>query len=539
MNILRIPVHYLLFIALAMLSCSMTPLTGGSDLPNGIRITGTVCDSNGAGSPQTEVRIIPADYDPVSDPPLPKNFTTMTDARGSYTLRAPEAGAYNIMAIQGGSKTRALLHAIAVYGDVVAAPQATLQEPGSIKVAVSSGESGTTGYWYIPGTTVSSFIDTNGFAVLDSVPAGVTGSVCYRDKSGPAAPVKIADGIAVPSGGTFTVAYAGWKFSKRLILNTGVSGADVRGDATGFPVLIRLNSSNFSFNEARPDGADLRFTKSNGTPLAFEIERWDSVVGRAEIWVNADTVYGNNEDQSITMCWGADFASSSLSNGQAVFDTTDGFLGVWHLDGNGDILHNATSHGFNGANAGSAPAAGIIGGSRLFAYGDYIKVSGLLGAPSAITLSAWVRTDTAKGAQEVISIGDAALIRLDDVLKMGTSGCYHDTDLVSDSNYTKVNSGRYLAKTGWHHVAFSINPTTQTQALYIDGAPSAISHNVNSINYGRLGTDTYFGRHGNGKTGFMFVGQMDEVRVNNVAVTADWIKLCFMNQKAQDELIVW
>jgi hypothetical protein len=540
MNIVRIPRHYLLLLTMVMLSCSLEPLTGGSDMPNGIRITGTVCNDDGATSPETDVRLIPADYDPVNDPPLPENHTTTTDARGSYTLRAPEAGLYNILAIQRERRTRALLLAIAAFGETVSAPQATLKRPGAIKVALSGVENGGDGYVYVPGTTIASFItDTSGFVILDSVPAGIIPGIYYRKKSGSAAPVKIVDSVSVPSGGVFTVAYGAWKFSKRLFLNTTASGADVPAAVTGFPVLVRLAISNFSFDQARPDGADLRFTKSNGTPLPYEIERWDAAAGRAEIWVKVDTVYGNNDSQNIVMYWGNP-GTLSRSNGAEVFDTANGFAGAWHLGENSDSIYDATGNAFNGKKSGGNPAPGMIGNAECFANGNYIRIPGLLNRPSNVTLSAWVRSDTSAGrGQDIVSLGDAVLIRFDDVKGFGTGGSYHNNPVVNDSMYGRVSSGHYLAKTGWHYLSFSINSTSHDQTLYIDGVKSVNTQDVNPIYYAGLGTDTYIGIHGNGKTGFNFIGQIDEVRVNNNSLAPDWVKLCFMNQKEPDALILW
>jgi hypothetical protein len=68
---------------------------------------------------------------------------------------------------------------------------------------------------------------------------------------------------------------------------------------------------------------------------------------------------------------------------------------------------------------------------------------------------------------------------------------------------------------------------------------SAISHDASPINYAGLGTDTYLGMHGNGKTSFYFAGRIDEARVSAAAETADWIKLCYMNQKEQNVLVRW
>jgi hypothetical protein len=345
--------------------------------------------------------------------------------------------------------------------------------------------------------------------------------------------------VLVIPGDTVTIAQPDWTYSKRIHLNTSASGANVAGSVYNFPVLIRLTAAAFNFTQAKTNGADIRFSKQDNTPLPCEIERWDPVNGLAEMWVKVDTIYGADSMQSLIMYWGNANAADN-SNGAAVFDTAAGFAGVWHLGETGDSIHDATGDAFNGKNSGSTAAAGIIGDSRKFANGNYIKISGLLKSPSNVTLSAWVRYDTASRGQDVFSIGDAVLIRLDDSINgMGTIGSYHNDSMVNDSNYANVSSRRFLAKTGWHHLAYSINSATQTQTFYIDGAPYAISHDINPIYYAGLGADTYIGKHGNGKTIFNFTGQVDEVRVNHISVSADWIRLCFMNQEEQDALVRW
>ena len=63
---------------------------------------------------------------------------------------------------------------------------------------------------------------------------------------------------------------------------------------------------------------------------------------------------------------------------------------------------------------------------------------------------------------------------------------------------------------------------------------------------------TYAERHGyrNTRCNFMigkkvdyntwfFRGSIDEVRVSSKALSADWIKLCYMNQKSDDRLVVF
>jgi hypothetical protein len=512
-------------------------LGGGTEDVNTRVVTGMVFNPDSTPASLAQVQLIPADYDPMRDA-RGSILTDTTDDAGEYRFTMRESGLYTAQIVQIAARTRAIVARVAVQDDTTAFPPAELSKPGSIKIVLPDSIDKASGYVYIPGTTIASqFGEADEFALLDSVPAGTVPSVNYG------APVSVPRAIRydvpVASAETTTVAQFAWKYAARCALNTTPTGADVAGNVMNFPALVRLNNDNFTFTQALTNGDDICFTKENGSPLAYEIELWDAAIGKAVIWVNVDTVYGNDSSHYFIMYWGNPDASGN-SNGTAVFDTAAGFAGVWHLNENGENVVDATGNACHGRNSGSTAVAGIIGNARNFANGNHIRVSGLLMSPPNVTLSAWVRSDTslARG-QDIVSIGDAVLIRFDDILGMGTAGCYHNTALVNDSNYARVQSGRYLAKTGWHYLVFSVDAETHAQTLYIDGVQSAVSHDVNPINYAGLGADTYFGIHGNGKTGFNFIGRIDEVRVNSIAPDPEWIKLCFMNQKEQDALIRW
>jgi hypothetical protein len=534
----RLNIILLLLTVTTLVRCSMSGLTGGgSDLPDKV-IAGRIVTSDNTPATNTQVVVIPSDYNSLNDGPIAPAFIDTTDSGGNFSIGRCEAGSYSIQAVHLSRRTRLLISGVMISRDTTVVPEDSLRVPGVAKVYLPDGIDRANCWVYVPGTTIAARNSgMEGYVVLDSVPAGTIPSVCYMTKND-SVTAAIRYGFEVASGDTALLAKPAWHYSRRLHLNTSASGAQVDGTVVHFPVLVRLTEDNFDFSQALPNGEDLRFTIADTSALPYEIECWDPVKRHAEVWVRVDTVYGNRSDRYFTIYWGNPSAIS-LSDGVGVFDTASGFSGVWHLGEKGDSVRDATDGAFNGKNSGSTTTAGIIGNSRNFSNGNYIRISGLLNSPSDVTLSAWVRSDTSKGGQDILSIGDAVLIRLDDVLGMGTAGCYHNTAFVSDSSYAKVNSGRYLAKTGWHYLVFSINAAMHAQALYIDGAQGAISHDVNPINYSGLGGDTYLGIHGNGKTGFNFIGQIDEVRVNSFSVASDWIKLCYMNQKEQDALIRW
>jgi hypothetical protein len=82
---------------------------------------------------------------------------------------------------------------------------------------------------------------------------------------------------------------------KKIRMNTtSGNGAGVLAPVLKFPVLVRLDKTNFDFSVVNNTGVTVGFKKSDGALLPFEIERWDSGSGQAEIWVLVDTIFGND-----------------------------------------------------------------------------------------------------------------------------------------------------------------------------------------------------------------------------------------------------
>src|SRR5690606_2609268 len=120
-----------------------------------------------------------------------------------------------------------------------------------------------------------------------------------------------------------------------------------------FPVLIRLGAAEATiFTQAKAGGADIRFAKSDDTPLSYQIESWDAAGTKAAIWVKIDTVRGNNSTQSIKMHWGNTEADSE-SNGAAVFDTANGYKTVLHMNEPTGDVNDATINAVVGTNTGT------------------------------------------------------------------------------------------------------------------------------------------------------------------------------------------
>ncbi|EMI18983.1 Pentaxin, partial [Rhodopirellula maiorica SM1] len=149
--------------------------------------------------------------------------------------------------------------------------------------------------------------------------------------------------------------------------------------------------------------------------------------------------------------------------------------------------------------------------------GDGVEIAGTLGSSPDATLAAWVNLDVS-GSQgsEVISIADSLILRLDETGN-GVTGRFYD-----GSSWVSIDSGRFIAGTGWHHVAFTFDDANNVQQLYIDGQRVAQSNSTSSIVYDGAGKTT-IGYHANGSTNYDFDGSIDEARIYNRTLSADEI----------------
>ena len=108
-----------------------------------------------------------------------------------------------------------------------------------------------------------------------------------------------------------------------------------------------------------------------------------------------------------------------------------------------------------------------------------------------------------------------------------------------DSTHCFTKSRQFFSRTGWHYLGYTVDPANGIQSLYIDGSLCCVTDSTIPIIYTGIGTDTYMGKHGNGKTAFNFTGKIDEVRVDKTVRSADWIRMCYMNQRTDDKLVVF
>ena len=162
------------------ISCSTT--VSGTGTETSTKVIGMVVDSINRPAPNLEVRIIPNNYNPLSDQQKDMILFDTTDTTGMYTFDILRNGIYNIKAIHSVQRSGLLIMDISAFGDTIVIPTDTLKGLGTIKVILPDTIDTTNGYVFIEGTDIYQKINAK-TVYLDAVPAGVTPKIKYTNIS--------------------------------------------------------------------------------------------------------------------------------------------------------------------------------------------------------------------------------------------------------------------------------------------------------------------------------------------------------------------
>ena len=527
--------------------CGTDPIAGGTSTSENGRVIGKIIAADGSIASHAQVMLIPAAFNPVRNSvAIP---TDTTDVSGDYSFSHIAAGDYSVESVDFETRSRALRCSVHVADDTVTLSDDTLRKPGSINITLSDDIDAASGYVYIPGTTIFAKCSEAGTSVvLDSVPSGIIPSVVYASDDTVQTSVLRYE-VPVRPEESSTIRNTGWKYSKRLRLNTSASGANSKQTIYRFPVLVRLTGNNFDFSQARYDGADLLFTKQNDTFLPFEIERWDAGKRKAEIWVLVDTLPGNDSSNSIIIYWGNPQADNN-SDGAAVFDTAAGFRGVWHLGENSDTLYDATINRFHGSRHGEVePSLCMIGYGQTFDSNEtYCEMGNVLNPGGGdLTISAWVKR-SATGLQTIMakSNGGKPNASYGWSLSFGTTDQLHFFTATAGPSWGSSGAFDFWSKeeapvtdlTVWHYVVAVIDRSDNTRCrTYIDGVDVTGGSNGDITQVGELVTTVPLRIGAEADNECQWTGSIDECVISGTARSEAWIRMCYLNQGPDDRLV--
>jgi biopolymer transport protein ExbB len=281
-------------------------------------------------------------------------------------------------------------------------------------------------------------------------------------------------------------AFAWWEadYAYRTKINLNVAAAGITGEVARAPVLIRLHSGNFNFDDVKPDGSDLRFVAGDDrTPLKFHIEKWSPQEQQALVWVD---VQGLQTGQASAVY--AYYGNANATVEQDVAGTFGpDYRLVYHFNDEG-APQDATGNGANAQGAAARNAGGLIGNSLVLDGASAVQIPAQAFASGPLSVSFWVKPN-----------GDGQVFTLPGAVTLVAQG----GQLFIDANGER-SAGAALAAGAWAHVAL-VNDGQATR-LFIGGQPAGEVA-------GPLGAAS-----GSALLGQGFAGEIDEFRVAGAAL---------------------
>jgi len=321
---------------------------------------------------------------------------------------------------------------------------------------------------------------------------------------------------------------------------------------TNFPVLVRLSHilNDFKYEKCkRENGGDLRFSDANGNLLPSEVELWNTN-GESLVWVKVPEL---TKDTVITAHYGS--SGPDAMNPTDVWD--EHYVGVWHLGATAGATSQPDSTA-NGrafqldANYSDGVAAGVNGAAG-FAAAFHQREDGM-GAYSIsdtgkafsgftkLTLEYWTYQDdhAPNGAKD-----DYYVLRKNNALdsyetkgdgrmslKIFLQGGNSSGNYINPEDIADTRPPRGV----WNHTARVFDGTedgvagentTINRAAYLNGVRSSVS--ASNPLQGTMvsnGNTLYLGNESPGSAK-SYRGAIDEVRISNIARSADWIKATY------------
>ncbi|MFW9960610.1 MAG: LamG-like jellyroll fold domain-containing protein, partial [Candidatus Thorarchaeota archaeon] len=320
-----------------------------------------------------------------------------------------------------------------------------------------------------------------------------------------------------------------------------VDHTKVSTDLTDFPMLIDIYDTGLR-THVQDDADDLMF-KSGYTWLPHEIAFFDKTFNGTHAhliaWVKTDL--SSSFDTIITMYYGNPNMTSQ-EDSRAVWGN---YVGAWHLDESPiGIVYDSSPYNNDGVTLGSMSGSDLVPGQigsgfDLDGIDDMINVPQSLSLDSiksAGTISLWINwLDSSDGGyQRVLTTSDRF-----DPPNIQVDGFELSVQPDGDNYFYPWggNSIDYNLATNpfvngiWHHLAVTLDYSTKSVVLYLDGMPLSLTIENVPTQWTQLASlDNWLWGGNDVITNSQFQGKFDEIRVTNAIRSAGWMLTEYNNQ---------
>lgn len=343
----------------------------------------------------------------------------------------------------------------------------------------------------------------------------------------------------ITSGGAGSALdWTAWNYRRSVtISNSGIAQSDYQVN------VVIENDADF-YTKAAANGDDIRFNY-NDTSLPYWIELWDSGGTRKfSVWVKVPSIPAGD---TVLYLYYGNTGLTAVSNFDNTFTKDSGFSGLaaqWHMDeGSGSTAGDSSGNGNDGTIT-DALWAGADGGkwfdrtdvnfstgkSIIFDGNDYLVISDNVNDtldPLQITVSFWFKPGVVGSGYFVSKWNTDPNNRAYSVYLNGGKVSF---DTSSDGiSFNPLIGGTTVIVGTWYHVTVVYDGVSLNKRIYLngvlDGTTGAASGALFNSNLDlTIGTLKVGG-------GNYYTGEIDEVSIYNIVLTADQIKALSQRRK--------
>ncbi len=317
-----------------------------------------------------------------------------------------------------------------------------------------------------------------------------------------------------------------WPIRKKITLDAGDAGGKITDPIGSAAVLVRLHDGNFQFLAAKEDGSDIRFiTEDDKTELTYHIEKYDSLLNEAYVWVKIPEVKSGAQT-NVWLYYGNVEEAVKVEDSKGTYDANTTL--VYHFSEQAGPPTDATANGLKAETAGVPVGGALIGGAvRLTGQTPItIPASPLLdlAAGAEFTFASWIKPLALQANAVIFSKREG-----NNAWVIGDNNGVPYVEITTAGSAQRSTAGTAITVNTWHHLAVVASSTTTT--LYLDGK----SYATLNVGLPALKGPTVIGKDPGGVAGgeaLGFSGELDELQLAKVARPVGWIAFSAINQGA-------
>lgn len=235
------------------------------------------------------------------------SYKGTTDSTGTALIENHKEGSYTIL-FEKDESSISYQYTLNKLNHEFIVDKAELKEKGAIKGWISLPEKASHAWIHVPGIGRVQKTDSNGQFEIQELPVG---DITLKSWNENTQECIAQTEVTVVSGETLDIGHVEapdeviTKKSMRINPRNLVSSW-MKPKSAPYVVVLRLDSTNFNFDEAAEDGSDIHLISSEGEELPIEIDSWDASIHSAAINIRLENL--KDTADIWTLEWGDIYA---------------------------------------------------------------------------------------------------------------------------------------------------------------------------------------------------------------------------------------